>query len=86
MSKVPVAHIIYCSWLKTQVEICVKGTLDMSQAPLRHKWKQGLKLTPLHGSPCPPPPNPLSKRLTAYFLSQTLDHCLASLIIYTCMK
>ena len=36
-------HIFYCAWLKTQVEICVTGTLDMSQAPLRHKWKPGLK-------------------------------------------
>ena len=36
-------HIFYCAWLKTQVETCVTGTLDMSQAPLRHKWKPGLK-------------------------------------------
>ena len=43
MSKVPVTHIFYCVWFKTQVETCVTGTLDMSQAPLRHKWKPGLK-------------------------------------------
>ena len=41
MSEVPVTHIFYCAWLKTQVETCVTGTLDMSQAPLRHKWKPG---------------------------------------------
>ena len=45
MSKVPVTHIFYCAWLKTQVETCVTGTLDMSQAPLRHKWKPGLRGT-----------------------------------------
>ena len=44
MSEVPVTHIFYCAWLKTQVETCVTGTLDMSQAPLRHKWKPGLTL------------------------------------------
>ena len=44
MSKVPVTHIFYCAWLKTQVETCVTGTLDMSQAPLRHKWKPGFRL------------------------------------------
>ena len=43
MSEVPVTHIFYCVWLKIQVETCVTGTLDMSQAPLRHKWKPGLK-------------------------------------------
>ena len=43
MSEVPVTHIFYCAWLKTQVETCVTGTLDMSQAPLRHKWKPGFK-------------------------------------------
>ena len=41
MSEVPVTHIFYCAWLKTQVETCVTDTLDMSQAPLRHKWKPG---------------------------------------------
>ena len=25
-------HIFYCAWLKTQVETCVTGTLDMSRA------------------------------------------------------
>ena len=44
MSEVPVTHIFYCAWLKTQVETCITGTLDMSQAPLRHEWKPGLKL------------------------------------------
>ena len=39
-------HIFYCAWLKTQVETCVTGTLDMSQAPLRHKWKPGLRNQP----------------------------------------
>ena len=43
MSEVPVTHIFYCAWLKTQEETCVTGTLDMSQAPLRYKWKPGLK-------------------------------------------
>ena len=33
MSEVPVTHIFYCAWLKTQVETYVSGTLDMSQAP-----------------------------------------------------
>ena len=37
------AHIFYCAWLKTQVETCVTGTLDMSQAFLRHKWKPGFR-------------------------------------------
>ena len=45
MSEVPVTHIFYCAWLKTQVETCVTGTLDMSQAPLRHKWKPGFNKT-----------------------------------------
>ena len=45
MSEVPVTHIFYCAWLKTQVETCVTGTLDMSQAPLRHKWKPGFMLS-----------------------------------------
>ena len=45
MSEVPVTHIFYCVWFKTQVETCVTGTLDMSQAPLRHKWKPGFNST-----------------------------------------
>ena len=44
-------HIFYCAWLKTQVETCVTGTLDMSQAPLRHKWKPGFMCTILHSGP-----------------------------------
>ena len=40
-SEVPVTHTFYCAWLKTQVETCVTGTLDKSQAPLRHKWEPG---------------------------------------------
>ena len=39
MSEVPVTHISYYAWLKTQVETCVTGTLE---APLRHEWKPGL--------------------------------------------
>ena len=37
MSEVPVTHIFYCAWLKIQVETCVTGTLDMSQAPLTNQ-------------------------------------------------
>ena len=33
MSEVPVTH---CAWLKTQVETCVTGTLDMSPVPLNN--------------------------------------------------
>ena len=51
MSEVPVTHIFYCAWLKTQVETCVTGTLDMSQAPLRHKWKPGFTPVSAHKRP-----------------------------------
>ena len=51
MSEVPVTHIFYCAWLrKTQVETCVTGTLDKSQAPLRHEWKPGFMQLLLAGS------------------------------------
>ena len=40
MSEVPVTYFLLCLAQNT----CVIGTLDMSQAPLRHKWNPAYRV------------------------------------------
>ena len=40
-------HTFYCAWLKTQVETCVTGTLDMFRAPLRKPSLKNMSEVPV---------------------------------------